>query len=60
MYENVPGVCLKFAVVDSAVRRSHFKGKKGLSTTITMSPNWPKNGLESLFLLIDVIWTAVL
>ena len=55
---KIYAVCLKFAVVDSAVQRSGLRAKKGLTTTLTMSQNWPKSGLESLFLLIDVIWTA--
>ena len=39
IYENLCGVCLKFAVVDSAVQRSDLRAKKGLPTTLTMTPN---------------------
>ena len=49
---------LIYTVDLSAVQQSQFKAKKGTPITLTMCPNSPESGIESLFILIDVIWIA--
>ena len=56
--KHLRGLRLIYTADLSAVQRSQFKAKKGTPTTLTMCPNSPESGIESLFILIDVIWIA--